>query len=215
MTKDTEPAVFVIESLTQEDVNLERKEGDLIKRILNMGAQRCEYRYAETRDEFNRALDEFSLSSYRYLHLSSHGNSTHFQFQFGLMSFMEFATIVRDKLNNKRLFISACEAVNANLANRVIPSSNVYSIIGSYEPINFDDAAIIWSSYYYLAFKHLKNGKVMDRKLVLRTLQQLTSLYGLNINYFSRSRKYGVKLTQFNKGKKVEHRSVYPQKAKK
>ena len=126
------------------------------------------------------------------------------------MSFMEFETIVRDKLNNKRLFVSACEAVNENLANRVIPSSNVYSIIGSYEPINFDDAAIIWSSYYYLAFKHLKNGKVMDRKLVLRTLQQLTSLYGLNFNYFSRSRKYGVKLTQFNLGKRTEHRSVYP-----
>jgi len=212
MVTDTEPEVFIIESLRPEDVDAERKEGDLIYRILRMGLRNPEYRYVETREAFDHAIQEFSESSYRYLHLSSHGNPTHFAFHFDRMSFMEFETIVRHKLRNKRLFVSACEAVNENLANRVIPSSNVYSIIGPYEPIRFDDAAIIWSSYYYLAFKHLKNGKVMDRKLVLRTLQQLTSLYGLNINYFSRSRKYGVKLTQFNKGKKIEYRSVYPKR---
>jgi hypothetical protein len=46
-----------------------------------------------------------------------------------------------------------------------------------------------------LAFK---NDMVsMDRKLIIRTLTALTKLYQVNLNYYSISRKTGVKVKQF------------------
>jgi len=192
--------VFIIESLTKQDREDKRLEGELIFRILKMGGRKPKYHFIETLGQFNEKIKEFSSSQYRYLHISCHGSPNSFKFYFGSISFEQFADLFRDNLANRRIFISACESVNKDLASLLIPSSMCYSIVGPYEPIRFDDAAMIWASYYYLVFKN--DQTVMDRKLILRTLGTLTKLYQININYYSISRKRGIKLIRFIKGGK-------------
>ena len=186
------PEVFIIESLHKEDHDADRLEGRLIDQLLRMGGRKPVYKLVEGYDQFVNAISQFGESGYRYLHLSCHGDPNSFEFYFGRMRFEQFVELVHDKLENRRVFISACKAVNCRLAGLLIPSSKCYSIIGPYEPIGFDDAAIIWTSYYYLSFKN--DQKVMNRKLILRTLRAVTSLYQINLNYYSISRQRGVKL---------------------
>jgi hypothetical protein len=189
------PEVFIVESLRQEDHREKRLEGDLIAQILRLGGRNPIYKLVESRDQFTEALEQFGTSQYRYLHLSCHGSVDSFEFYFGRMTFEQFADLICDKLKNKRVFISACKAVNDRLANFLIPRGKCYSVIGPFEPVRFDEAAIVWASYYYLVFKN--DQRVMDRKLILKTLRNLTRLYGVNLNYYSISRKQGVKLKQF------------------
>ncbi len=190
------PEVFIIESLRQKDHRKKRLEGDLIAQILRLGGRNPIYNLVESKDQFIEAIEQFGKSQYRYLHLSCHGSVDSFEFYFGQMTFEQFTDLVYDKLENRRVFISACKAVNNHLANLLIPRSKSYSVIGPYEPVRFDAAAIVWASYYYLAFKNER--QIMDRKLILRTLRDLTRLYQINLNYYSISRKEGVKLKQFN-----------------
>ena len=189
------PEVFIIESLRKEDHAAGRLEGNLIAQLLKMGGRHPCYNLVERHDQFIDAITQFGESQYRYLHLSCHGNANSFGFHFGNMAFEQFVELVHDKLENRRVFISACKAVNNHLADLLIPSSKCYSIIGPFEPINFDDAAIIWASYYYLAFRNVQ--KVMDRRLIIRTLGALTKLYQINLNYYSISHSRGVKPMQF------------------
>jgi hypothetical protein len=189
------PEVFIVESLREEDHKKGRLEGELIAQLLRLGGRNPIYHLVETYDELVAAIEEFGGSQYRYLHLSCHGSANGFEFFFGSMAFAQFVDLLHDKMENRRIFVSACEAVNDQLANLLIPRSKCYSIIGPFEPIRFDDAAIIWASYYYLAFKN--DQTIMDRKLIVRTLSSLTKLYQININYYSISKLKGVKLKPF------------------
>jgi hypothetical protein len=198
------PEVYIIESLSKQDIKEKRLEGKLISQILRMGKRKPKYRFVKTRSQLIEATEEFAKSQYRYLHLSCHGNSNKFRFYFGDIGFRQFAKFMHDKLENRRIFISTCKSVNMNLAKLIIPRSKCNSIIGPFEPIRFDDAAIIWVSYYYLAFKNEQT--VMDRKLIIKTLTCLTKLYQINLNYFSIIQKKGIKLTKFIEGKKIDSR---------
>jgi hypothetical protein len=189
------PEVFIIESLREQDHLESRLEGNLIAQLLKMGGRSPIYRRVESYQQFIDAISEFETSQYRYLHLSCHGNESCLEFHFGIMTFEQFVELIHDKLANRRMFVSACNAVNSRLADLLIPSSKCYSIIGPYEPIRFDDAAIIWNSYYYLAFKNEQ--KIMNRGLILKTLRALTKLYQINLNYYSISQSKGNKLRQF------------------
>ena len=77
-----------------------------------MGGRSPRYYYVRTWEEFISAVHEFSESTYRHLHVSSHGNKNNLCFEFGNMKFEEFGQYVNPYLKGKRVFISACEAVN-------------------------------------------------------------------------------------------------------
>jgi len=204
-TETTDPEVFIIESLTRDDFDNGRCEGDIITRILKMGGRSPEYFYTQTFEEFHQALVAFSESNYRYLHISSHGASDHFLFQFGEVYFNQFSGMVRDFLSHKRIFVSACEAVshdNHELANAVLRNTGCYSLIGSAEPIDFDDAAMFWSTFYYLAYQNQGEKTKFNRDLIVTQLRKLTDLYPLKINYYSYSQSQGIKLDRFAEGKK-------------
>ncbi len=206
MTKDTIPEVFIIESLTPDDVENGRREGDLIAHILKMGGRNPIYRHPKTITGFKRALAQFSNSNYRYLHISSHGGKDHFMFHFGAMFFNEFHWHIRHKLANKRVFVSACEAVhhkNHKLANVVLRDTGCYSLIGSAEEINFDTAAMFWSTFYYLVYQNQPEETKFNKALIDATLEKLTGLYSAKINYYSFSRKKGISLSRFINGKKT------------
>lgn len=177
-TMETRAEVFIVESLGEHD----QREGRIIESILQMGRKHPIYRFVKTRDEFEDAIAEFRASRYRYLHISSHGNDHAFYFRFGAIPFDELAALLRGSLRHRRLFVSACECVNSKFAKLLIPSSKCYSIIGPFEAIDFDLAAITWASYYYLAFRN--DQKSMNRRRILRRLRRLTKLFNINLNYY-------------------------------
>jgi len=201
----TKPEVFIIESLLEADYQNNRCEGDLISKILTMGGRTPIYRYVETRQTFMDALREFQESDYRYLHISSHGADDHFLFQFGEIYFNEFHTYIKLILNGRRVFISACDAVNHinhELANVILRDTGCQSLIGSAEPIDFDDAAMFWSTFYYLAYQDQGDVTKVTRDLIINILRKLTNLYPLDMNYYAFSRSQGIKLDRFSKGTK-------------
>ena len=202
----TMPEVFIIESLLQDDHQEGRCEGDLISRILTMGGRKPIYRYTETRQAFKDAIQEFGNSEYRYLHISSHGAEDHFLFQFGEIYFTEFNGLIKPILNDRRVFISACEAVNHKnheLANAVLRDTGCYSLIGSAEEINFDAAAIFWANFYYLAYKDQGEDEsvTIKRDLIRTLLRALTGLYRLKLNYYF-SEGNEIRLERFVNGRR-------------
>jgi hypothetical protein len=191
---------FIIESLLPGDKVNGHCEGDLIARILKMGGRNPKYRYVATQLGFKRALRDFSRSNYRYLHISCHGADDHFLFEFGAMYFNQFALLVKDLLATRRVFISACEAVsheNHELANAVLRDTGCISLIGSAESIDFDDAAIFWSTFYYLAYKAQGEITKIKRDLLINLLKKLTTLYPVKMNYYSINKKKNILLNRF------------------
>ena len=104
------PEMFIIESLYKEDLEEGRLEGDLISKILRMGGRRPEYYFVKSREQLVARFEQFATSQYRYLHLSCHGSANSFHFYFGSMNFEQFTALVRNKLANRRIFVSLLTA---------------------------------------------------------------------------------------------------------
>jgi hypothetical protein len=179
----TKANVFIIESLSFDDEKNNRYEGKFLSQILHLGDKESMYYYIRTKKELEKVIELFEKSDYRYLHLSCHGNRTSIRTTLDRISFSELSQLIQPYLRDKRLFISACSAVNDDLAKTVIPSSKCFSIIGPAEDILFSDAAIIWASFYHLVFK--EDPKRMVREDVVSTLQNVADTFGVSLYYFS------------------------------
>jgi len=183
-------AVFIIESvkLGEEEKNI--REGQIISQILHLGMIEYKYYYVRTKKELVRFVKEFGKSDFKYLHLSCHGGPDCIATTLDPISFEELRDILRPYIANKRLFVSACYAANDNLAKVVIPSTKCFSIIGFSRSIDFDEAAIMWASFYYLMFKAMseEGSWKMERAEILRTLRNISRTFGVPVNYFSKSR---------------------------
>ena len=196
----TKANVFIIESLSFDDEENNRLEGKFLSQILHLGNKESIYYYIRTRKELEKLLKLFKKSDYRYLHLSCHGDRTSIHTTLDRISFPELKRLAKPHLRKKRLFISACSAVNHNLARTLIPSSKCYSIIGPANDVYFDDAAIIWASFYHLVFK--KDSSKMGRGDITPTLQKVADTFGVSLNYFSISKKHGYKCDLITPNKK-------------
>lgn len=144
----TEPKVFIIESLDFEDETDGDFEGEILSRILHLSRIEHKYYYIRTEKELKKLLEEFYTLNYRYLHISCHGNKKSIGTTLDTIQFDRLAELLETNLHKKRLFLSACSAVNDDLATKIIKRTGCYSVIGSNKPINFDDAAIFWASFY-------------------------------------------------------------------
>src|SRR5438128_990026 len=132
---DTIPGVFIIESLRVEDER-HRREGRILRDILRLSGRKADYLYVRTVKEIEEfALDKFFTSKKRYLHISCHGNNENVALTLEDLSFHKFAGLTANYLDKRRLFFSACEVVNDNLAAAVFAGSRPYSIIGPHEEI--------------------------------------------------------------------------------
>lgn len=184
----TKPEVFIIESLDPDDEGNGRFEGSIISRILKLHGKSPKYRYVRTKEEFEKAIFQFGKSKYRYLHISTHADSegmcTTNQDE---IDYNELAEILNPHLRGRRLFLSACSMVHADLAKEVIPNSGCYSVVGPNEDILFTDAAILWSTIYHLMFS--ENSQAMKHAVLKRHLNNTTMLFGVDISYFSISKK--------------------------
>ncbi len=175
--------VFIIESLKLSDEQDYRRAGLILKDILDLCKIPCEYFYIRTAKELKEIINEFELSQYRYLHFSCHASETQIELTFEKLLFVEFANLTKYHLNERRVFISACKASNFEFVKTLIPSSKCFSLIGSPDTINFDRAAIFWSSFYHLMYE--ANEKSMKQPDIKKVLQKLVDLHNNPINYYS------------------------------
>ena len=70
------------------------------------------------------------------------------------------------------------------LANELLlHNSGCHSVIGPADDVYFSDAALLWSSFYHLAFR--TNISAMKRKWILTHLSSTATLFSVPMNYFS------------------------------
>jgi hypothetical protein len=122
-------------------------------------------------------------TDFGFLHISCHGSNEGLHLTLDDITFEELELIMGPHLKYRRLFLSACKAACFALAEYFIPRHHCYSVMGSPDSIDYDKAAILWSSYYYLMYKDDKER--MWQKNIIPTLQNITRTFGESLTYFS------------------------------
>ena len=178
--------VFIIETLDPDDEGNGRFEGSNICHVLKLHGKSPEYRYVRTRQQLKRAIAEFGDSNYRYLHISTHGDDKGMcTTNLDDIDFEELADLLDPALQNRRLFLSACEMVNENMARAIMPTTDCRSIVGPTQAIEFTVSAVFWPTLYHLLF-NLNDSSVRHAQLS-DSLSKLVNLFEIDIGYFSRS----------------------------
>ncbi len=154
----TRTSLFIIESVSFEEEKDGLFEGQILSQILNLCGVRSDYFFIRTERELIEVIDIFKKTTHRYLHISCHGNSDAVALALDSIDFNKFGEIISDSLNNRRLFLSACQAVNLKLA-KILLANGCKSLIGPKGNIRFSDAAIMWASFYHLLFRLLEKEK--------------------------------------------------------
>jgi len=186
----SKPEVFIIESLNFADEKMYRFEGKILFNMLKIYGKNPIYFYIRTKKELIAIKDIFNRSDYRYLHLSCHGNNKALYTTLDKIDFLVLSDILDPCIAKKRLFISACSAVNSTLAN-CFNDTDCLSITGPNSTIEFNDAAIVWASFYHLMFKC--DHKTMNGKNIKKTLDIIYDTYNVKLAHYSKvsnSHKY-------------------------
>src|SRR5712675_925983 len=123
--KRTTPTVCIVESLDflQED---SLKEGEIISRTLRLSEKPAHYTYLRSSDEMKAFVKEFGRSQHRYLHVSCHGNASAFLTTTGRMSAVDFAEMLAPHVDNRRVFLSACQAAQSEFAKSLLSNSECW-----------------------------------------------------------------------------------------
>lgn len=187
MTKDTTPDLFIIESLRFEDEENRRLEGKILRDILTLSGRDVSYLYIRTEKELEVGLKQFFDSTKRYLHISCHGNRSTIRLTLDELRFIDFARIAKPRLDKRRLFFSACEVVNEDLASAILSGSECYSVIGPRKTIRFDDAVLMWASFYHLMFRDGEDG--MKGGKIRWSLRRIRHAFQIEFDYFKPSGK--------------------------
>lgn len=182
--ESTTPAVFIIESLMLNDEISGMREGRILQGMLKLAGKPGEYWYIRTKKELRHMLAKFGSSSRRYLHISCHGDDTALHTTYDRVDFREFRELAGSNLGGRRIFFSTCDVVNHKLATAIFPATGCLSLIGPKGSVRFDDAAIMWASFYHLMFKQRQTG--MRRKDIQQTLQRISDTFAVPLRYFGR-----------------------------
>lgn len=178
--------IYIIESLEEDD----DKDGALISEILNVCHIKNRYRFVASETELIHALEELNELNYRYVHMSFHGNIEGIALTNDyFISNNEFSLILEDFLVEKRLFLSACEGSNLNLAGKLITQNKVYSLVGSPDRIRFDKSLLFWPTFYHL-MNEVDQYKMLKKDMKLN-IKRLCNLFNIPINYYSFIRQDG------------------------
>jgi len=181
--KKPDYGIFIIESMEIEDEKNGDLDGSILKSILDICHIPNQYYLIRTKKEFKYMIDEFENSNYGFLHISCHGNEKEISTTFDRITFDELEAIIGKRLYHRRLFLSACQAAQFELARHFIPKYHCYSIVGSPDSIYCDKSAVFWSTFY-----HLMNEANQDRMPqieIMPTLNILTKVFQIKLNYFS------------------------------
>lgn len=181
-------SLSIIESLEFKDEKLLRFEGKILSDILRLSRREIDvdYIYIRTRKELKSTLKRFSKSRNRYLHISCHGNKSEIGLTLDTVPFEEFGDDLAPYMDDRRLFFSACQVVNEDLANIVLNQSGCRSVIGPRTDIRFGDAALMWATFYHLMFRDpeaesMKGGKIRW------ALRRIHHTFAEEFDYFTRT----------------------------
>lgn len=178
----TEPNIFIIESLHVDDEVRDRYEGRALRDALRISGHLPAYYYCRTKDELGRAIELFRHSSYRFLHLSMHGSISGVDTTLERLSNNEIAEMFDKKLNNRRVFFSACEVGSGGLS-LLLRSRNpgMNSIACPLDTIDFGTACAFWLALYTYALNN--NPLVMNAATLTPALQKLSNLFSVRLEW--------------------------------
>lgn len=177
--KKTVYGVYIIEALRADDYAI----GENLRDILDLSNMVVLHQWADTKDDLHRHLKDFKRSKLRYLYITCHANSTGIFINSEHISNKELQALTGN-IKDVRIFMSACQGANRDLANRLIGKCGGLSLIGTPIDLDFDKAAIFWPSFFHI-MKELDEKK-MSRKLISSTLKKLVDLFKVPINYYSK-----------------------------
>jgi|ERR1700681_86538 len=187
MSSSSKPEVFIIESLDLRQEKLGFGEGQMLCQLLRMMEKEPLYYYIRTKQELRAMAREFEQSRYRYLHISCHGTPEQFDLSLDAVTFGTFARIFRPVLHNRRIFLSACDIAQADLADKLFRDLDTapYSMTGPTEEIYFSDAAAIWASLYNLLFQD--DSQTISGTRLREHLTKLCELNNVTFAHFART----------------------------
>lgn len=170
--------IFIIESLSGEDFF----DGENLSEILELSEITNIYREVLSKDDFIKAISEFKESNLRYLHLSCHSDMSGIEINGEDISNSELSIIFKNKIKNRRIFLSACNGGNRHMATAVITKCKGTSVIGTPIKLRFDKAALFWPSFYHVI--NCDDKKRMNRRNLSKTLKRCVDLFEIPINYY-------------------------------
>jgi hypothetical protein len=181
------PEVFIIESLKLNDEK-KRREGAILADVLRMCGKKPIYYYIRTKAELELMAKEFKISGYRYLHISCHGTKDSLETTLDPVTYKDFAEIFKDKLKNRRLFVSACSVGNESFTKLVhCKNKGIISIAAPSDNIPFDHAVAFWSSFYVKTFSIEKES--MSSSCIKDVIEPLATLFSAPMHFASRNHK--------------------------
>lgn len=175
--------VFIIESMDFENESNGKLDGWALKIILDLCDIENQYFYIRTKKELENIIEIFDESEYAFLHIACHGSENSLMLTYEEIKFEELEQIIGECLYRRRLFLSACKAARFELAEYFIPKHNCLSVIGTPNNIDYDKAAIFWSSFYYQMYQ-LDKVK-MPQKYLKPILEEVSKFFNIKLNYFS------------------------------
>jgi hypothetical protein len=178
----TEPEVFIIESLSIEDEIKNRFEGKALKDNLKITGQSPAYVYVRDAKSFEEAIELYRHSSYRFLHISAHGNPNGLATTLEVLSNQEVAKICQSKLRNRRVFFSSCE-VGGGMLGVLMQGQNrgIHSIVAPIDKITFGVACAFWTALYIRAITINPLG--MNANTLEPILTTLCNLFEVRLNW--------------------------------
>ncbi len=180
---DSKYGVFIIESMDIKNEIKGKLDGYTLKRTLDLCDIPNKYFYIRTCLELEKIIKLFDRSRFKYLHIACHGNENELSFTYESISFDQLDITIGPYLYHRRLFLSACKVARFELARYFVPKYHCFSVIGSPDSIDYDKAAVFWSSFYFLMYSCDKTN--MFQRDMMPILENTTRLFGLDLNYFS------------------------------
>lgn len=179
----TKYGVYIIESLRGDDYF----DGETLNDILKLSHVLSKYKWADSLQDFKRHLKAFSVSGYRYLHISCHADESGIEINGDLITNEELQQITAKYLINKRVFLSACKGANLDIASKLIINNEALSVIGTPTNLRFDKSVLFWPSFYH-AMNEIDNTK-MRKEDIKSILRKCVDLFEIPINYYSKHLK--------------------------
>ncbi len=174
--------LFILESLTYEDELMERYEGRILSQVLKLCGLQPIYFYFRTRQELEHLAGTFEQSKYRYLHISCHGAADRLSLTHDHILIEQLGTIFANRLNNGRLFVSACEVGTSRLVDGVgEKNKGMYSIMAPTEKIPFGDAIAFWTAFYVRLFREPDSAK--KNASIVSTIESLRSIFSTEFHW--------------------------------
>jgi hypothetical protein len=178
----TIPDVFIFESMDEDDESNHWFEGQALSDMLRLAGKNPKYFYFRHASELPSLFALFAASRYRYLHFSCHASSSVVATTHDSLSYETFASLAKGYLDNRRIFLSACELGNKTFVNALRATNPaLLSVIAPAEAIEYHLGAAFWTAFYVSIFSASPNK--MKRALVEQRLNALAALFPVQMYY--------------------------------